>query len=842
MKAGRIAGRAGEFAVAVGVGVGLSLAAPTAWADDTTGGSSSESSTASSTSSDDSSPSGSSARISADRSEPDATKEDPTAPDDGDSPDADAAEESDASSDDLLKEVDDDDTTAAVSVSTAPESPAPPEEPSDDDPGGSADAPVMWVMAAAARRELGGSADTTVAETADSSEPVDITPSPLSADTLVATAEPAAPAPIVVGETTVKGTLTGYVFGSASLTPDGTRAIVTASSTSWFSGTTTRVAVVDTATGARRGDTVSISGTPTGEPLLTADGTRAVITTSKTSWLTGTTTRVSIVDTTTGARVGATVRLSGTPTSDPLISPDGTRAVITTKTNNWWTRETNTRVTVIDTRTAALVGDTVLAGGEPWDTSLNTGGTRAVVTTYPTIYDPATNAVRMTVIDTATGKQIGDTVSVAGTVTDTTPLSPDGSRALLVAEGAGITRVAVVDIATGTQAGNTIALAGASVWPQFSADGSRALIVTHGNDPQTNTAATHVTVIDSGTGTPVGAGVTVDGGPTTLLAADGAYRAVIVTETYDSAAQMDTAHIAVIDTASGAQIGAVTTVAGRPYSPLLQRLTADGAHAVITTGAFDLDTGVTTERTVVIETATGTQSGATVVLEGSSFPGTPLVSPDGTRVVRVATTDAAFGGNTWITVLDPATGAQIGTTTALTGTPVWPTLTADGSRAVVTTYLSDHTQVAVIDVATGTQTGATITIPGLPRGSSVLLNAGGDRVVIVTNDGPLTRIATIDTATGTQTGATVAVSGVSLWPLLNGTGTRALISAFDLASGTTSVALIDLATGAQIGTATFAGPPSGPAITADGSRAVITTRTYSQFSGYTTRVAVLQIA
>jgi hypothetical protein len=411
----------------------------------------------------------------------------------------------------------------------------------------------------------------------------------------------------------------------------------------------------------------------------------------------------------------------------------------------------------------------------------------------------------------------------------------------------------VINTTTGAQTGTTLSLTGHLLSSLLSADGTRALITTTDTNSTTGTI-TRVAVINTTTGTQTGTTLTLTGDPIwPMLSPDGT-RALIITEVYDPATRTDTTRVAVIDTTTGTQNGTTVTITGGPYSSALQRFSADGTCALITTYNYDLATGAETTGVAVINTATGTQIGNTLALTGSVFPGSPLWSDDGTRAVIITTTDAAFGGTTRVSVINTTTGTQTGTTLTLTGSPVWPVLSADGTRAVITTYFTDYaagtstTRMAVIDTTTGTQTGTTLTLNGLPRGTSVLLSADGTRALIKTVETDsatgttTTRVSVINTTTGTQTGTTLTLTGDSVWPLLSADGSRALITtvAYDSATSTyiSRVTVINTATGTQTGTTlTFTGFPSGPPVlSADGSRALITT----DASG-TTRVAVLRI-
>jgi hypothetical protein len=99
-------------------------------------------------------------------------------------------------------------------------------------------------------------------------------------------------------------------------------------------------------------------------------------------------------------------------------------------------------------------------------------------------------------------------------------------------------------------------------------------------------------------------------------------------------------------------------------------------------------------------------------------------------------------------VINTTTGTQTGTTLTLTGDSVWPLLSADGSRALITTVAYDSatstyiSRVTVINTATGTQTGTTLTFTGFPSGPPVL-SADGSRALITTDASGTTRVAVL---------------------------------------------------------------------------------------------------
>ena len=137
------------------------------------------------------------------------------------------------------------------------------------------------------------------------------------------------------------------------------------------------------------------------------------------------------------------------------------------------------------------------------------------------------------------------------------------------------------------------------------------------------------------------------------------------------------------NTATGTQVGATFTLAGAPQG-ISTLITADGSRAVLSTAGTDPTTGTVTHRIAVLDIRTGTQVGATVTVIGTSL--WPLLSADGSRAL-ITTVNIASGTSTRVAVINTTTGAQIGATVNLTGAPSGPpVLRADGSRVLVTTY------------------------------------------------------------------------------------------------------------------------------------------------------------
>lgn len=848
MNAGHFVGRIGGLAFALGVGAAVLVGAQSASADEESGGGSSESSAeagaeASDSTADDSTSASSRFSVRS-SSDDDDDSDDSSASDDpsGSSPtqsDSESSHRDEGLESELplensaTHEVDEprelDGTGYENSSATSPSSPE------NDDSGGVA-APMPWAMVAAARREVAG----------DDAGHADNVVSLQSAGQVAAEPEPTLTAAVATSDVRVVGTLasSGLAPTPPVITPDGTRAVSLTSAFSLFGGMTTRVRVIDTATGRQVGSTQSLLGAPryyNYEPLVSADGSRVVITTSVTGWFSSATTRVTVINTATGRRVGSTVRLSGNQPRPPVMNIAGTRAVITTSSDDLGTSKSITRIAVIDSATGARIGDTVTLVGSPtvYPTSspvFNVAGTRALV--LATVIDPSagTGATRVATIDTTTGKQVGPTLILGG---GDTPEQVTAAGAYVLF---GSWR-AIVDTETGVLVDSALIRDASSL--ALTNDGTRALITTHHHDDTTGAETAMIAAVDTASGNQVGATVTLNGIPANppVLSADGTRAVFAATDDVENAIE-----VAVIDTVTGNQIGTTTTLTGRQ---LVSLSTAAGGRVVISAvgGGLQADSTLVS----VIDTATGTLIGTTASLAGSPAV-TPVLNAAGTRAVIVTTSfDSVTGAsNARVAVFDTATGTQVGTSVTFADPRrVFAAVSVDGTRALITLAPTDFTtggaaRVAVIDTATGTQMGTTVTIAGIPSGPAMFV-ADGARVVFTTHvydpgtRKNTTRVAVIDPLTGAQVGSTFSVTSTALSAqVLSADGTRVMVTTAsgNLFAGTTRVAAIDTLSGAQSAATSVTGYESaGSLLSADGKRAVITA-----YSWFATRVAILRIA
>ena len=390
--------------------------------------------------------------------------------------------------------------------------------------------------------------------------------------------------------------------------------------------------------------------------VLNPDGTRAVIITDPAyGVLTGATAQVTVINTDTGKQIGTTATLTGRSAADPpTFSTDGTRVVITTNVIDT-SGVVTTKVSSINLNTGAVVaGAGALAAGS--STTDGASNTLSLVTST------TDGVVRATVIDTATGQQVGTTLALSGD--GSVLVSRDGSRAVLQAvqtdaqSGTTTTRFASLRISTGTQIGTTMVRSGAWSVPSYTDlltdNGSRALIVS-AVDPRSEAAATQVAVIDTA-GTQIGTTVTVAGDEFgSIRAATDGSRALIVTTVFNDPRGTfgyDT-RLNVIDTTTGALIGSTTSLNGFMDGGV--RFNASTNRAVVTTTDSIIvgNDRVGTTEVAIINTTTGQQLGTTLTLvdnvrSGSqvSGDGSVVIVKTGTKLAILSTADGRQLGNT----------------------------------------------------------------------------------------------------------------------------------------------------------------------------------------------------
>jgi hypothetical protein len=601
--------------------------------------------------------------------------------------------------------------------------------------------------------------------------------------------------------------------------------------------TSTRWAVIDTATGNQVGSSFSLDGD--GSTVLSADGSHAVVTAHVLDWGNLDSSTVAVIDTTSGAQVGSTLTVAGYAST--VLTADGSRAAVASSVNDSPTGSPSTDVMVIDTTTGAQVGATfTLDGGG--STVLMANDSRAIVTS--SIYGSTADSLGtgVTVIDTKTGAQVGSTFTVAGN--SSTVMRVNDSRAVVTAKpydaSVGSTSVAVVDTTTGAQVGSSFSLDGDGS-TVLSADGSRAVLTARPYNSVYG-GSTSVAVLDTKTGAQVGATFTLTGAGSTVLSADGS-RVVVAAGIYDPTTYDDSSTSwAVLDTKTGAQVGATFTLDGRGSTVL----SADGSRAVVTASFSGVDSTPHLPAVAVIDTATGQQVGSTFILPGGSGPSgvqSTVLNRDGSRaVVTVRTYDPGRSSfSSTVTVIDTGTGNQMGSTLTIAGSAS-TVLSADSSRAVVTT---DTLRVAMVDTATGDQVGSTLRVSGIPLGS-------GNGDMVLSADGSRALIGTVPIAQSAITAALAAIVVVFFIPVMIFYPVVGPAIAFAQSFQVENWTVIDTATGARVGrTVTIPllsnvqfGRMPTPVMNADGTRALVvgfTSWDPSNLFRLSTRVFTLRI-
>lgn len=393
---------------------------------------------------------------------------------------------------------------------------------------------------------------------------------------------------------------------------------------------------------------------------------------------------------------------------------------------------------------------------------------------------------------------------VVGLGASTPVVSPDGSRVYVANTGAGT--VSVVDAASlAVRATITVGKGPGPV--AVSADGTQVLVPNSGD-------AT-VSVIDA-TSLTVTATIAVGGAPGTPAVGSGPDSG----RAYVPVAEAGT--IAVIDMAA-ASVTATIPVGRNPLTPAFG---TGSAAAPLTTRMF-----VAAEGSVsVIDTQTNQVVATTPGNSGGSFsPGTNLaasaaLSQSGYYVFVPAHNALPKSAASTMAILDMATGSPVTTAYSLPSFPVTPVMSLDGTRM----FVAGLQGVAIWDVgpafsATAPYLTPTTRLVGVGSVATVpALNPSGTTLYASTTTG----IAVVDTASGTV--ASVITMGTPGQPTLSPSGDR--LYAID----TTRHSLVSVDTATQLAP----GRPTHLTIRAHGRNVTATWRAPRQagaggISGYT---------
>lgn len=657
-------------------------------------------------------------------------------------------------------------------------------------------------------------------------------------------------------------------------------------------------------------------------PTFSADSARVAFTTYDAA---KDETQVALYDTATGALIGNPIAMAGGPRQNwyfdqyysARFTEDSTRVLVTTGSTDAATGQSTTRVALFDVATGTRLGTGVALPGEMENTvSTTTGdGARTVIVTTVSTPD-GTPATQVVVLDMRTGSPLGTSLALPAGSSHHIVFSPDGERAAIVTQGAYDPasqsypmRVTLIDTTTNRQVGDSIERTGDMV-VTFTPDGDRAIVGTTVTDRQTWMSTYEVLIVNSATGHQLGAPRMTPAFEFVRVTSDG--RRIIIADDGESSTSFD-----VVDTATGLTIGTVTvpgTLDGRAETRVV--LSPDEARAVLTTETRNLNDGRHVTTVAVLDVATGTQVGNTVTVDGiQNYQRAEFIN--NTRIGITTNAYLAAGYGTTVTLIDATTGNQLGSTISLPGYGGRDfTLNADKTLLALVNAVDQYdygtssrtyvTSVAVVDVQNGQQIGTTMDfvgagqpifvgddllirtagynrdsdtstfathrvelttgdrvtnsfeLPGGQHGSYYQMNGDGTVGVartVVLNDYPYSgndtyHLAFFDPATGSKLGDTLSppsgysAATVSFAP----TGNRATytLRTYDETTQTSTMHLrvFDTASGAQLGeTLNLLGSSDsyGLEFTPDGSRIVFTTshRDPDDYSDSTFRVAVL---
>ncbi len=506
----------------------------------------------------------------------------------------------------------------------------------------------------------------------------------------------------------------GERFLGASLSADGRRVL-------FYTQTTTsakRLTVFDAATGAQIGSTEILDGLTYSNP----DGSRMVIVNSD---YPNDQTQVQVINTVAGTQVGVIRTLAGVESgsggSDPIVTANGRAIIATVAYQDTPGILGMTRLYIVDTNTGAQIGSVVERVGAVEYTLVSVDGARAVIAGHRAPEGDSTPGESWVMtVDTATGSRIG-TLFTAPEGAVYAKANTTGTRVTIAAEaidpyGAGTTTVYAINTTTGQQIGQPLVLHGAirEFDQSFNADGTRAIFLTGNQIGGLQVSVFDATVADVIGTVPVGTpGSTLATGA--RMSPDGTRAAV--TYLNFNGTTFET-RVVTINAAIGSVIGNTITIPGQTTTPA--QFALDGSRIILSGYSVDVDntTGTyeLTTRAAIIDAATGSQIGNTITSAGGpyNYPFRPMVqlSPDGTRGIITTYEFGATGRpeNVRMVVVDTVTGRQIGDAIDVSGQLSGLSINAGSTRAAFAASVyapatpdgfGHDAQVIVVDLLTG---------------------------------------------------------------------------------------------------------------------------------------------
>ncbi|WP_041312848.1 Ig-like domain-containing protein [Mycobacterium sp. JS623] len=652
-----------------------------------------------------------------------------------------------------------------------------------------------------------------------------------------------------------------------AVSPDGTRAYVTNSS----SGT---VSVINATNNMVLG-TIPVGTTPANVSFNT-DGTRAYVTNLNSN-------TVSVINTATNAVV-ATVPVGSQPFGVD-VSPDGTRAYVTNFSAD--------SVSVINTTTNTVVGQPIPVGDAPYGIAVSPGGLAFVTNSGSdsvSVINTATNTVAMTIpvgdgpvgvalsqdgtkayvinqnartVTTISLNALPDNVAPGGQASAAEPDTETGTLTVTITasdpDGDAVTITPPSPttgtlLPTGSVTTNGVTTATYSYTPNQ--DARDAAAATQGVDTDTLT----FTVTDAaGASTPVSVTVTiaptVDNGlvgqpillagtpSQTRMSPDGT-RVYEYSQVVDPETGVRSTVVQIIDTTSGTQVGSSITRPGYAYNGDLQ-FSADGKRAYLITRSYDNQSSSTF---TVVDVATGAEIGTPVSVTGSGY-GLTGFNDDRSRYYLSGYDSAS--GTTDFVIVNTETGTVVGDRLAITGN-AYPQLNADKSRAVFTGYSSDYrtATVTVVDMETASIIGGptSLTAAGNSGYVDVRITDDGKRVLMVARPDYYqsslpSALRIIDAETGAVLAQDVTVDHSFRridFPSYNDYSKVYLISDPGNDYQDYTFTVLDTTTGDIVGdVVSMQGYYQEPVFDADHSRAYLSSYTYSQETGEASTLTIV---
>lgn len=551
----------------------------------------------------------------------------------------------------------------------------------------------------------------------------------------------------------------------------------------------------------------AIAGGDVAGQAVDPDAHRAVYTSVVTDAAGNKSVKVTLIDTTTGQPIGGPITVAGDTfafdqTGGVQLTPDGTKAVIATKTKALDGSDAF-GVTIINTATGEQVGTTIIFEGQTYaglsdagvPVFLNKDGSRIAIAGM--IRNPDFNFIqpRIILVDTATGQQLPGPFTMSGELQGPPQFSADGSRVALTSydpQSGFPGQVLLLNTQTGARiGGSSLPFTGQPTAVQFSPDSDMLAVAT-----QDGSGYTTQQVFDTATGSRIAGDYTRVGVANPVVFSDNGTRAVL---TWTDAGS-DTSYVIIANTVTKQFVGQAT-ISGTIDTVV----TDDGSRVLIANTS-----GGTNQLRVFDSADTGDQLGQTYNLIAPLAAGGIVVSSDQTRAIVTPTT----GDTVQQIVINTSTGAPV-VVNQIGATQAFGVTNSHGTRTILVIQSGDTTYYSVVDNVSGGAFDTATELPGAPN--TVVFNADQSIAAVITDEpGNGYHLAFINVSTGAATGGTQSiVFNPDKPPVFSADGTHLLSSL----NGRINV--ID-ATDPDSGVNTYFGPADALIqMNTDGSRLVV---------------------